>query len=280
MKTEQIKKLLADFESRVNNQNEVEFWYARDLQTLLGYDRWENFLNVVLKAATACETAGEAVDDHFLMVTKMIELGKGAEREVSDVALDRYACLLVAQNGSPSKEEIAFAQTYFAVQTRTAELIQQGLSDRRRVSERKKLSDSENKLSGVIAARLGSDASFATIRSKGDAALFGGNSTNAMKVRLGVPGGRALADFLPTVLIKAKDFAAAITAHNVEADENKNSEQSITDEHVQNNKEVRGALIRRSITPETLPPSEDVKKVERRLASEQKKLPKQSTKKP
>lgn len=270
-----VVRLHASFEDMLQKDLETgaEFWFARDLQMLLGYARWENFVRVIAKAKTSCENAGFDPRDHFLDVTKMVELGSGAIREIEDIALTRYACYLIAQNGDPSKDPIAFAQTYFALQTRKQEVVEQRLAETERVSARHKLTRSEKELSGIIFDRLGDNDSFARIRSKGDTALFGGKTTLDMKYRLGVPKGRPLADFLPTITIKAKDFANEITNFNIKQNELRD-ESGITQEHVRNNQEVRRLLKDRGIVPEQLPPAEDVKKVERRLASEQKKLPK------
>ena len=274
MKKEIVLKLHASFEELVQNDSETggEYWLARDLQSLLGYAKWENFVKVIEKAQTACQTAGVDPADHFLDVRKMVELGSGAVREIDDIALTRYACYLIAQNGDPTKDAIAFAQTYFAVQTRKQELIEQRLAEVERLSARKKLSTSEKELSGIIYERVGDQMSFARIRSKGDMALFGGYSTQAMKVQLGVPENRPLADFLPTITIKAKDFANEITNFNIKRDALR-TETRIADEHVKNNKDVRDLLMQRGIQPEALPAAEDIKKIERRVASEAKKLP-------
>lgn len=271
-----VVKLRSSFEAMVQQHLDTgtEYWCARDLQLLLGYSRWENFAKVIEKALTSCKTAGYEPTDHFRDITKMVPVGSGASRQIEDIALTRYACYLIAQNGDASKEPIAFAQTYFAVQTRKQEIIEQRLAEAERVSARKKLTQSEKELSGIIFDRLRDNESFGCIRSKGDMALFGGKTTRDMKTRLGVPDGRPLADFLPTITIKAKDFANEITNFNIK-ERALRTEHGITDEHVKNNDDVRGLLVQRGIVPEKLPPAEDVKKVERRLNAEQKKLPKQ-----
>jgi len=275
MKKEVITKLHASFEALVHVEaaENVEFWFARELQEKLGYTKWENFIKVIERAKLSCETAGQVISDHFLDARKMVDLGSGAQREIEDVMLTRYACYLIAQNGDPAKEEIAFAQSYFAIQTRKQELIEQRIDELERLGARKKLSDSEKQLSGLIFQRLADNQSFARIRSKGDEALFGGKTTQSMKKRLRVPEGRVLADFLPTITIKAKDFANEITVFNMKKTVFP-SETAIADEHIKNNKEVRRALTVSGIKPEELPADEDMKKVERRLESEKKKLPK------
>lgn len=270
MKTEIIHSLTTNFEAHAQRTDQgVEFWLARDIQHLLGYAKWENFLNVLNKAKTACEVSGHVIENHFPDVRKMVDLGSGSQREVDDLMLTRYACYLIAQNGDPRKSEIAFAQTYFAVQTRKAELIEQRLLEAERVTARKKLSETEKELSAVIYEQTGGNQDFALIRSKGDHELFG-KTTQAMKAQWQVPDNRPLADFAPTIILKAIDFAAEITIFNARQHQ-MDSETVISKEHVTNNQAVRDTLLQRGIRPESLPPSEDVKKVERRLSAADKK---------
>ncbi len=273
MKKETIIQLHGDFERKLYMAADTgtEFWFARDLQTLLGYSQWRSFEAVIEKAKTSCKNSGYDPRDHFARARKMVDLGSGAKREIDDMALTRYACYLIAQNGDPSKEQIAFAQTYFAVQTRKQEIIEKRIAESERLTARRKLTLSEKELSGLIFERLGDGQSFGRIRSKGDKALFAGKSTEQMKDRLRVPGGRPLADFLPTITIKAKDFANEITNFTIRRDDMR-SEEGITAQHVKNNREVRNILVKRNIKPEALPPAEDVKKVERRQTSDEKKL--------
>ena len=269
MKREIINELYSAFEQAALEVDGVECWSARELQKLLGYSKWENFTNVINKAKVACENVGHNVSDHFPDVRKMVALGSGSERDIDDVMLTRYACYLIAQNGDPRKEQVAFAQTYFAVQTRKAELIEQRLLEVERVKARAKLQETEKILSGVLYERGVNDKSFAVIRSKGDQALFRLN-TATLKRKMGVPASRPLADFLPTISIKAKDFAAEMTSVNVQT-KDLQSETMIAKEHIDNNAAVRRMLLERGIVPEELPTAEDIKKVERRLASEEKK---------
>lgn len=266
MKREIVYKLTENFEDFLHlTEDGVEFWFARDLQHLLGYEKWANFQNVISKAKTACEVSGQNISDHFADVGKMVEIGSGAQKEIEDLMLTRFACYLIAQNGDSRKEEIAFAQTYFAVQTRKAELIELKMAEIERVKSRNKLAETEKELSQVIFEQTGGNQNFALIRSKGDKALFN-NTTQQMKDKWGVKN-KPLADFMPTILLKAKDFATEITIFNAR-DKRINTESQISQEHITNNKSVRNTLLSRGIVPENLPPEEDVKKIERKLKSE------------
>lgn len=262
-----------------SGKEKVEIWFARDLQPLLGYARWENFQVAINRAVESCKTQGVNVDDHFREVTKMVTLGSGATREVQDYMLTRYACYLIAQNGDPRKEQIAFAQSYFAVQTRKAELIEERLNHISRIETRERLRASEKQLSQNIYERGVDEKGFGRIRSKGDTALFGGHTTEDTKQRLGIKGTRPLADFLPTLTIAAKNLATEMTNYNVEKAD-LYGENSITREHIQNNRSVREMLGKRGIKPEELPAAEDIKKLERRVAAEEKKLEKSAEKLP
>ena len=269
MKSEEIKALFIQFEQAAAEFEGIECWSARELQKLLGYSKWENFSKVIDKAKESCCNAGEKTAYHFPDIRKMVEIGSGAEKEIVDILLTRYACYLIAQNGDSRKEEIAFAQNYFAVQTRRAEIIEQRILDYERVKARAKLAETEKKLSGVLYERGVNDKDFAIIRSKGDQALFRLN-TAMLKRKLGVPDGRPVADFLPTINIKAKDLAAEMTSVNVQT-KDLQGVKPIETEHVDNNLAVRNMLLERGIVPEQLPPAEDIKKVERKLKSDEKK---------
>ena len=273
MDTSKVTKLTKSFDAVVQQipNGTTEFWFARDLQDLLGYSEWRNFLKVIEKAKDSAHSVGATVQNHFVDVNKMVQIGSGAGRPIEDVMLTRYACYLVAQNGDPRKEAIAFAQTYFAVQTRKQELIEERILLQERLQARQKLTESETELSRNIYERGVDDQGFGRIRSKGDAALFGGNTTGQMKNKLEIPSNRPLADFLPTVTIAAKNLATEITNHNVRQ-KDLHGELTITEEHVQNNTGVRNMLGDRGIKPEELPPEEDIKKLERRIKSDEKRL--------
>jgi DNA-damage-inducible protein D len=271
MKSELIRELTNTFESAAHRIDDVEFWYGRELQALLGYTDWRNFSQVIEKAKVASRNAGQESADHFVEVTKTIAMPKGGSKDIDDVMLTRYSCYLIAQNGDPRKDQIAFAMSYFAVQTRKQEILEKRIGIWERLQAREKLTQSERELSGIIYERGVDEQGFARIRSKGDTALFGGYATHEMKNRIGIPQSRALADFLPTITIKAKDFAAEITNFNVKRDDLK-GEDRITQEHIESNKGVRKVLLERGIKPEALPPEEDIKKLKRRVESEDKKM--------
>ncbi len=281
MDKRKILSFKTQFDSVINSDEDIniEYWYARDIMPLLGYSRWENFENALNRAIDSCATSGIEISDHFREVTKMVVLGSGSKRNIKDYMLTRYACYLIAQNGDPKKEEIAFAQSYFAVQTRKQELIEERIVYIERTEARVRLRESEKRLSQNIYERGVDDAGFGRIRSKGDTALFGGNSTQDMKAKYGIKDNRPLADFLPTLTIAAKNLATEMTNHNVE-EKDLIGEQSITYEHVQNNHAVRGILAQRGIKPEELLPAEDIKKLDRRIKTQEKKIASQAGKLP
>jgi len=267
MKKEIIYKLTENFEDFLHQTEDgVEFWFARDLQHLLGYEKWDNFQNVISKAKTACEISEQNILDHFAEVGKMVEIGSGAHKQIDDLMLTRFACYLIAQNGDPRKEQIAFAQTYFAIQTRKAELIEQKMLASERVQARNKLAETEKELSLIIFEQTGGNENFALIRSKGDQALFN-KTTQQMKNKWGIAN-KPLADFMPTILLKAKDFATEITIFNAKQ-KKMYTEGQISQEHIINNKTVRNTLLSRGIVPENLPPEDDIKKIERKLKSDE-----------
>lgn len=281
MDKKRVGQIKGQFDLIIHNDEKanIEFWYARELMPLLGYERWENFNKAIYRAIESCNTSGITVSDHFREVTNMVQVGSGAKRSIKDYMLTRYACYLIAQNGDPKKEEIAFAQSYFAVQTRKQELIEERIALIERTEARGRLRESEKRLSQNIYERGVDDAGFGRIRSKGDQALFGGHSTQEMKTRLGVKGSRPLADFLPALTIAAKNLATEMTNYNVE-EKDLQGEIPITGEHIQNNLSVREMLGQRGIKPENLPPSEDIKKLGRRVKSQEKKIAKHAGKLP
>ncbi len=269
MEKQIIIRLSKSFEDYAHRENNLEFWFARDMQQLLGYTKWSNFILVIGKAKEACKNSGYKYEDHFADAGKMVGIGSEAEREIDDIMLTRYACYLIAQNGDPRKEEIAFAQSYFAIQTRKQELIEQRIALQERFDARNKLITSETELSKLIYERGVDDAGFARIRSKGDEALFGGFNTLQMKYKLRILPNRPIADFLPTVTIAAKNFATEITNFNVKQN-NLHGEVKITTEHVKNNQEMRRVLAKNKIIPENLPAEEDIKKLERKVKKDEK----------
>ena len=277
MKKATIVRLNKSFEDSAYEQDGIEYWLARELQILLGYTSWRNFINAVTKAKESCKTSREEILDHFVDVDKMVKIGSGAERKQDDIMLTRYACYLIAQNGDPKKEQIAFAQSYFAIQTRKQEILEERILLNERIHAREKLAETETELSKSIYERGVDSKGFANIRSKGDWALFGGNSTSNMKKKLKIPENRPLADFLPTITITAKQLAAEITNFNVKQNDIR-GESPISKEYIKNNKDVRGLLEKSGIKPEDLPAEEDIKKLERRVKSATKGIEKKNLK--
>lgn len=271
MKKELIQELFLQLEGVKYEEQLIEYWSARDLQLILGYNKWENFMKVIGKAKESCENSGVGLSDHFVDINKVVPLGKGGQRILEDIALTRYACYLIAQNGESSKSQIAFAQTYFAVQTRKQEIIEKRLYDVARLNARARLTRSEKKLSGILYERGVDDKGFTLIRSRGDEILFGGYTTQMMKEKMGVPANEPLADFLPNISIKAKDFAIELTSHNVEVKDLRGV-NPIKCEHEDNNKAVRNLLLKRGVKPELLEPDQDISIVKRRINGDDKKF--------
>ena len=277
MDKDTIVKLNKNFEEYAYEQDGIEYWLARELQELLGYSDWRNFSNAINKAKESCQTTGEAVSDHFVDVTKMVKIGSGAERKQEDIMLTRYACYLIAQNGDPKKQQIAFAQSYFAIKTRKQEVLEERIQLMERLQAREKLAATETELSKNIYERGVDNSGFARIRSKGDWAMFGGYNTSDMKRKLGIKENRPLADFLPTITITAKQLATEITNFNVKKN-NLKGEGNITSEHVKNNNDVRSLLGKSGIKPEELLVEEDIKKLERRVKTLDKQIAKKNLK--
>jgi DNA-damage-inducible protein D len=277
MEKQVITKLNKNFEDAAFEYEGIECWSARELQHLLGYSQWRNFENIIDKAKDSCKTASQEVLGHFADVSKMVGISSAAPKEVGDILLTRYACYLIAQNGDPRKEEIAFAQSYFAIQTRKQEILEERIALAERLEAREKLTATETELSELIYEKGVDSKGFGRIRSKGDCVLFGGHNTAEMKRKLGVPDNRPLADFLPTITIKAKDLATEITNFNVKKN-NLYGENQITGEHLKNNQDVRNLLGKSGIKPEKLPPEEDIKKLERRVKSGEKNIIKNANK--
>lgn len=274
MDSNEVAKRRALFDDYAHREHDVEFWYARDIMEPLGYKQWRRFEEAIKRAMISCESSKRPAKDHFAGIGKMVRLGSGSSREIADYKLTRYACYLIAQNGDPRKEEIAFAQSYFALQTRKQELIEERMKAISRITLRERLSESEKQLSKNIYERGVDERGFARIRSKGDTALFG-HPTAEMKRRLGVPERKPLADHLPAVTIAAKQLATEMTNVNVEQ-QDMQGERQIANEHVQNNKSVRGVLLDRGIVPENLPPEEDIKKLKRKVEQDERLLGKQA----
>ncbi len=272
MENTQLKTLYKTFDG-ARRENGVEYWYARDLYPLLGYLRWENFETAIQRAKGACENSKGSVADHFRDVTKLIIVGKNTKQEIADIKLTRYACYLITLNGDPRKPEIAFAQAYFATQTRKMELIEQRMAEFERLSAREKLSMTEKAFAALAFGRGVDGRGISEIRSFGDKALFGGKTTDDMKKRLGAKKNTPLADILPEVTISAKEFATAITNENTRR-KDLQGKGSILNEHVNNNRNVRGVLIKSNIYPESLPPAEDIKKMTARHKKEMRELQK------
>jgi DNA-damage-inducible protein D len=276
MKTTQLQVLYKTFDD-TRRENGVEYWYARDLYPLLGYTKWENFETALERGKEACKKAGGDVNDHFLGVRKVIKVGKGAEMEVSDYKLTRYACYLTTLNGDPRKIEIAFAQAYFVTQTRKMEVIEQRMAELERLTAREKLTMTEKAFAALAFSRGVDGRGISEIRSFGDKALFGGKTTEDMKKKLGVRKNTPLADVLPEVTISAKEFATAITSENTKR-KDLQGRDGILNEHVTNNENVRGVLIKSNIYPESLPAAENIKKIKSRHKKEKLELEKRHSK--
>ena len=180
------RRLTLDDLAHYDEAAEVEFWYAREIQGFLGYKEWRNFETAIDRAVASINTTKRPGEHHFVMVNKMVDLGSGSKRKIKDYKLTRYACYLIAMNGDSRKEEIAFAQSYFALKTRKQELIEERMLAISRIAARDGLTEAERVFSANMYERGVDRTGIGRIRSKGDRALFGGHSTASMKKRIGI----------------------------------------------------------------------------------------------
>ncbi len=267
-----IQKNLESIKRVSNDDHPMEFWSARDLMPMLGYTKWQKFTEVIERAKAACKLSGQNIDDHVTGAGKMIATGKGATRKIEDFFLTRYAFYLIAQNGDPRKPEIALAQTYFATQTRKQELLEQRDMESKRLDARAKLRETESKIESTVYERgIKYPVEFATFKNKHIEALYGGISASQLKKIRKIPPKRSLADFDSHVELKAKDFALAMTDHNIKEKDIRGKEAMNT-EVVKNSRETRQALLNRGIKPEHIKPEEDLKLVESRKNKEAKRI--------